>query len=62
MTLKAARVNKSLTRQQAAHLLGISPSTLALYETGKRYPDVPKLKRIEAVYGVEYKDLEFFYN
>ncbi len=59
MTLKAARVNKSLTQKKAAELLGISEGTLINYERGKSFPDVPVIKRMETLYGVEYKDLNF---
>ena len=52
VTLKAARVNKGLTQNEAAKRIGITVDTLANYEKGKTYPDVPVLKRIEAVYGV----------
>ena len=59
MTLKAARVNKNLSQKQAAKLIGISEWTLINYEQGKRFPDIPVLKKIEEVYGVEYRDLKF---
>jgi transcriptional regulator with XRE-family HTH domain len=59
ITLKAARVNKSLTQEEAAHLIGINKSTLQKYEAGKHFPDIPVLKRIERTYGVSYADLIF---
>lgn len=59
VTLKAARVNKGLTQNEAAKRIGITVDTLANYEKGKTYPDVPVLKRIEAVYGVSYNHLIF---
>ena len=43
ITLKAARVNQNLTQAEA----------------GRRYPNVEIIKRIENVYGVEYKDIIF---
>ena len=60
MTLKAARVNKGLTQEEAAKLLEISVDTLRNYEKQKSFPDVPILKKIEDVYGVSYDDLIFF--
>ncbi|WP_208067209.1 helix-turn-helix transcriptional regulator [Eubacterium callanderi] len=60
MTLKAARVNKGLTQEEAAKLLEISVDTLRNYEKQKSFPDVPILKKIEEVYGVSYDDLIFF--
>lgn len=59
LTLKAARVNKNLTQAEAAQKLGITPSTLSDYERGRSYPDVPKIKRMEEVYGVTYNELIF---
>ena len=47
MTLKAARINKGLTQQQAADAIGIRVDTLSNYERGKTYPDVVILKKIE---------------
>ena len=59
ITLKSARVNKGLTQVQAAELIGITKDTLSNYERGKSYPDVPIIKKIEAVYGVTYSDIKF---
>ena len=59
VTLKAARVNKGLTQTEAAKRIGITVDTLANYEKGKTYPDVPVLKKIEAVYGIGYNNLIF---
>lgn len=59
ITLKAARVNSGLTQAEAAQNLGITRITLSAWENGKGFPDVPAIKRIEALYGVEYADLIF---
>lgn len=59
ISLKAARVNKGLTQEAAAKMLGISVFTLINYESGKSYPDVPIIKQIEKVYGVPYHMLNF---
>lgn len=59
ITLKAARVNMGLTQAQAAKALGISVFTLINYETGKSYPDVPIISKIEKVYGMPYHKLNF---
>ena len=42
--LKRARVSQGFTQQQVADLLGITNSTYCGYETGKRQPDVAKIK------------------
>ena len=59
LTLKAARVNKSLTQDEAAKLLQISPDTLSNYERGRSFPDVPIIKRMEELYELKYDDIIF---
>jgi putative transcriptional regulator len=59
ITLRAARVNAGLTQRDAAKSLGISVNTLASYERGKTFPEVPTIKEMETLYGIEYKDIIF---
>lgn len=59
MTLKAARIIAGMTQKEAAQRIGVRVETLAKYEKGKTYPNIPVLKQIETVYGIEYKDLVF---
>lgn len=59
ITLKAARINKGYNQREAAKLIGVSQYTLKNYEAGKTFPDIPILKRIEIVYGVQYADIIF---
>ena len=47
ITLKAARVNKQMTQIEAAEKLGIAVDTLRQYESGKTFPDVPMIRKIE---------------
>lgn len=42
--LKIARLNINYTQQQVADLMEIAKSTYCGYETGKRQPDVEKIK------------------
>lgn len=44
--LKRARIAQGLTQQQIADLMGITNSTYCGYETGKRQPDVAKIKQL----------------
>jgi transcriptional regulator with XRE-family HTH domain len=60
VTLKAIRINKNLSQEEAANLIGISSDTLSNYERGKSFPDIPILKKIEEVYGVGYENINFF--
>lgn len=59
ITLKAARINKGLTQKEAAKKIGISPDTLANYEKGASFPDIPVIMNIEKVYEVKYADIIF---
>lgn len=60
VTLKAARVNANMTRNEAASKLGVSVDTLFNWENGRTFPNVPQIKKIEEVYSVEYRDILFF--
>ena len=60
MSLKAARINKGLTQREAALLIGVSVPTIANYEKGASFPDVPIIVQIEKVYGVPYSEINFF--
>ena len=62
MTLRAARVNKDLSQKEAALKLGIAVDTLANYEKGITFPDVPCIKKIEELYEVSYNDIDFLCN
>lgn len=59
ITLRAARVNKSLTQKEAARLLGVSESTLLNYEKGKTFPSQPTIRKMEELYGLSYNDIIF---
>lgn len=59
ITLKAARVNQNLSQREAAKILGISVSTLQKYESGKNFPDVSIIEKMEKTYQIKYADLIF---
>lgn len=59
ITLKSARVNKNLTQEEAAKLIGVNSDTLRRYEKGTTFPDVPVIMQIEKVYGLSYSDIIF---
>ena len=59
-TLKAIRINNKMTQEEASKKIGISLDTLANYEKGKSFPDIPVLKKIEEVYKVNYENINFF--
>lgn len=47
--LKLARISMGLTQQEVADLMGITNSTYCGYETGKRQPDVAKIKHLAKI-------------
>lgn len=59
MTLKTARELCGMTQNEAAKKIGVTEDTLRNYERGKTYPDIPVLRKIEEVYGVNYNQLIF---
>ena len=61
-SLRAIRVNKGENQEVAAKGIGISVETLANYEKGLTFPDIPTLKKIEEYYGVNYNEIDFFCN
>lgn len=61
-SLRAVRVNKGYTQESAAKGIGVSVETLANYEKGITFPDIPILKRIEEFYKINYNDIDFFCN
>ena len=61
-TLRTARDRLGLSQKEAAEKIGISIDALSKFERGKTFPNIPVLKRIEQVYGVEYSQLIFLSN
>lgn len=59
ITLRAARVNAGMSQQDAADKIGVAVSTLRNWESGKTFPNQPKIERICEVYGIAF-DVLFF--
>ncbi len=59
VTLKAARINRSLPQKAVAEQLGISVRTLRSYEAGETYPTAATLKKLTEIYGCTFDDLLF---
>jgi transcriptional regulator with XRE-family HTH domain len=59
ITLRAARVNVGLSQQEAADKIGVAVSTLRNWESGKTFPNQPKIEKICEVYGISF-DVLFF--
>lgn len=50
--LKELRNSKGLLQEELGKIIGISKSTVGMYETGKRMPNDKTLKKISAYFGV----------
>lgn len=48
--LKSLRVSQQLSRKQVADLVGVSVSTIGLYESGERLPSLPILIKLATRY------------
>lgn len=52
LALRVLRYQYELSQREAARLLGMPPTQLSKYETGKKTPTLPVLDRILSGYGV----------
>ena len=55
--LRAAREKSGMTQQQVADIMQIDKSTYCGYETGKRQPDVQKIKMLSQILGISGDEL-----
>jgi len=51
-TLAELRNEKKLTQRDLAGLIGLKPSTIAMYETGERTPLLNTAKKIASYFGL----------
>lgn len=61
-TLKALRINKGLTLEQASKKLGINIVTLSSYENAKTFPDVQIVNKILELYDTTFDNVNFLCN
>ncbi len=62
LTLRAIRINKGWSLEEASIKIGVSKDTLSNWERGETYPNVPQIKRIEYVYNIAYNSINFLLN
>ena len=55
--IKKIRSEKNITQKQVAEKLSIVQSTVAMWETNKREPDIETIKKIAAVLGVPVSEI-----
>lgn len=61
-TLKALRINKGLTLEQASKELDINITTLSSYENAKTFPDVQTINKMLELYETTYDNINFLCN
>ena len=61
-TLKAIRINKGWSREEASKLYCVSVDTINNYENYKTFPDVPIIENILSATGLQYDDIIFLPN
>lgn len=54
ISLKAARVNAGLSQSDAAKKIGVAVSTLRNWESGKTFPNQPKIEKMCEVYNIPF--------
>jgi transcriptional regulator with XRE-family HTH domain len=62
LTLRAIRINKGWSLEEASVKIGVSKDTLSNWERGETYPTVPQIKRIETVYNIPFSNINFLLN
>ena len=51
------RKKKDMSQQELADKIGVSRSTVGMYETGKREPEIDILQKLSDIYGVSMNTL-----
>lgn len=59
LTLKMLRAKHNLTQEEAGKKVDVSEGTWRNWETGKSFPDVQKIIKIEEEFNVKYDDIIF---
>ena len=50
--LRYLRKNQNLTMKELGKIIGVAESTISLYETGKREPDIKTLSKLASFFSV----------
>lgn len=52
LRLKQLRTKRGMSQSELGKIIGVSPSTIGMYEQERRLPEVPTLKRIASFFNV----------
>lgn len=55
--IRAARLEKGLTQQDLAKIVGVEPESISYYEAGKKKPSFEKIKIICRVLGLKMDEI-----
>lgn len=58
-TLREFRHLSGMTLIEASKRLDVAPATLSAWESGKSFPNVKHIRKIESLYGVHYDQIIF---
>lgn len=62
VTLDSLRASRSLTQRELAALINVTPSAVAMYETGDRTPSLEKAVEIAKLFQVPVESIIFGQN
>ncbi len=52
LRLKQLRTKRGMSQSELGKIIGVSPSTIGMYEQERRLPEVPTLKKIASFFNV----------
>lgn len=55
--LRKYRLNNNMTQEQLANELGVAKTTISMWESGDRKPDIFMLKKIADLFGITTDEL-----
>ena len=61
-TFRDLRLEKGLTQNEIAKILGVSTTTFSLLERGKIKPSARTIKKLMQKMTIEYKEIKTMYN
>lgn len=59
ISLRAMRVNRGISADQLAEKCGVNRTTITDWERGFRFPNVPKILKLEAALNCRFDDIRW---
>lgn len=57
-TIRALRQERSWTQYELARMVGVHPQAVYLWESGRRTPQVPQLRKLGRIFGLCSDDID----